>query len=70
MLAMLDQLAQPAIIAVFGFIAWFLKGLGASVQELNEQMAVYVERVTMILEHLEDHEARIRKLERDTQSLN
>lgn len=66
----LEQLVQPAIIAVCGFIAWFLKGLGATVAELNGKMAVYVEKVTVIVEHLEDHEGRIRQLERDTQSLN
>lgn len=59
----LSELIQPAIIGIFGFIAWFMKGLAASVRELNERMAVYIERVTMIVEHLEDHEGRLRRLE-------
>lgn len=70
MQGLLEQLIQPAIIGIFGFMAWFLKGLGASVRELNERMAVYVEKVTTIVSHLEDHEDRLRKLESDNVSLN
>ncbi len=67
---MLDQLVQPSILGVCGFIVWFLKSLATSVKTLNEAMAVYVEKVTKIVEHLEDHEDRIRRLERDNIALN
>lgn len=66
----ISQLLAPAIIGICGLFVWFMKRLTASVTELNQQMAVFVERVTVIVEHLEDHETRIRRLEDDSRSLN
>ena len=60
---MFEQLLPAAIMGIGGFVVWFLKGLGSSVNELNSKMAIYVEKVTKIVEHLEDHEERIRVLE-------
>jgi hypothetical protein len=65
-----SQLIPTAIIGVCGFVVWFLKKLGTSVDILNHQMAVYVERVTMILDHIEDHESRLRRIEGDLRDLN
>lgn len=67
---LLNQLVPASIMGLGGFAVWFLKALGVSVRELNEKMAIYIEKVTKIVEHLEDHEQRIRQLENDTRSLN
>jgi hypothetical protein len=66
----LTHLIEPAVIGVAGFIAWFLRHLGQSVDRLNNSMSIYIERVTTIVEAVDDHEDRLRKVEADTRSLN
>ena len=67
---LLNKLVEPAVIGVCSYIVWFLRHLGQSVDKLNSSMGVYIERVTTIIENVDDHEERLRKVESDTRSIN
>jgi len=66
----LNQLVLPAIIGCAGFVVWYLKALGEDVRDLTERAAVYVEKVSQVVIHIEDHEDRLRQLENDRAGLN
>jgi hypothetical protein len=58
-----DNVVPGVTLAVGGFVVTFLKRLGTSIVELNMKMAVFVEKITAIAEHVEDHEVRLREIE-------
>ncbi len=66
----LSQLVLPAILGATGFVVWYLKALGADIRDLTERAAVYVEKVSQVVIHIDDHEDRIRHLESDSRPLN
>jgi hypothetical protein len=59
----LENFLLSLLIAVGGFIAAYMRDLSKSVDGLNAQMAVILERMTYVSSTLSDHEERIRSLE-------
>ena len=66
----LTHLLEASIVGGSGLIIWFLKHLAKSIDDLNLKMGVYIERVTRVIESVDDHENRMRKLENDIRVVN
>lgn len=60
----LENFLLSLLITVAGFIANYLRDITQSIEMLNKQMMVVLERVTLVGETLRDHEDRIRRLEK------
>lgn len=58
-----DKLAWGAITAIGLYAATLLKDMGASINNLNTNNAVFIERMNTTAENLRDHDTRIKELE-------
>ncbi len=67
---LLEQLVAPAVLGVCSFIVWYLRDLGGAVKLLSERVAVTLEKLSTIAEHLDDHEGRLRNMEITDQPVN
>jgi hypothetical protein len=59
----LENFLLSLLIAVGAFIANYMRDMSRSIDALNGQMAVILERMTQVAATIQDHESRLRKLE-------
>lgn len=60
----LENLLITILTALVAFAVSFLKDLSQSVEQLNRQIVVVIERIARNDAQSSDHEARLRKIER------